>query len=172
MNEQDGPDSGIASAVLDTNTVLDMLVFDDPAARPLRAAVTAGRLCWLGTARMHDELLGVLRRPHMGRWAVEPMAPAVQAFAAAHMRLQPPAAAGTAPRCRDAADQIFIDLAWAASAKWLLTRDKALLALARTSRARGLVVCTPAAWAALTLAAAGPAGATPLAPADMRPFIA
>ena len=35
------------------------------------------------------------------------------------------------PRCRDADDQKFLDLAWSANAAWLVTKDKALLELAR-----------------------------------------
>jgi predicted nucleic acid-binding protein len=35
------------------------------------------------------------------------------------------------PRCEDADDQKFIELAWHARASHLLTRDKALLKLAR-----------------------------------------
>ena len=54
--------------------------------------------------------------------------------------------ASPALRCADPDDQPFIDLALAAGANWLLTRDKALLALARPSLARGLVVTTPRRW--------------------------
>lgn len=149
MNEQDARWSGLPEAVLDTNTVLDMLLFDDPPARPLRVAIGDGQLRWLGTARMRDELQGVLLRPRMGRWAPGAAAQAVLDFADAHMQRLPPPDGTDAPRCRDTADQVFIDLAWHSRAKWLLTRDKALLALARPSRARGLAVCTPAAWATL-----------------------
>lgn len=164
MNEQDGPCNAVPGAVLDTNTVLDMLLFDDPAARPLRAALQVRRLRWLGCERMADELRGVLQRPRMGRWAPGAATAAVLAFADAHMQRCPPPPEGVAPRCRDAADQVFIDLAWSARATWLLTRDKALLALARQARAQGLWVGTPAAWSALWLErSAGAIG--PMAPA-------
>jgi predicted nucleic acid-binding protein len=48
--------------------------------------------------------------------------------------------------CRDPDDQMFIDLALAASARWLLTRDKALLRLARRARTLGVEVTTPLRW--------------------------
>jgi len=41
--------------------------------------------------------------------------------------------AGTSPvlpRCEDPDDQKFLELAWHAGARWLVTRDKALLKLA------------------------------------------
>lgn len=137
---------GAAAVVLDTNVVLDWLVFDDPATRPLAAALEAGRLRWIATEPMLDELLHVLRRPELDRWR-----PACEAarerLATAGCRVEMPPARGRAPICRDAADQMFIDLALAWGAPWLLTRDKALLQLARAARSAGTTVCTPARWA-------------------------
>jgi predicted nucleic acid-binding protein len=46
-------------------------------------------------------------------------------------------------RCRDADDQVFIDLALVHRARWLLTRDKALLALARRARPLGTEILRP-----------------------------
>ena len=134
------------SAVLDTNTVLDLLLIDDPAARPLRDALDAGTLRWISTEHMCAELQGVLLRPQMGRWQPPTRARQVLDQAAQWMQICPPAATGDAPRCRDPADQPFIDLAWSAGARWLITRDKALLELARPARVRGVTVCTPGAW--------------------------
>jgi predicted nucleic acid-binding protein len=48
--------------------------------------------------------------------------------------------------CRDPDDQKFIDLALAAKAQWLVSRDKALLALAKRAKARGLLIVKPEAW--------------------------
>ena len=46
--------------------------------------------------------------------------------------------------CRDPDDQRFVDLAVAQSARYLLTRDRALLALARGARKRfGLLIIQP-----------------------------
>lgn len=159
MNGQDSLADPPPSAVLDTNTVLDMLLFADPAAAPLRAAVETGRLDWVGTSRMREELAGVLRRPRMGRWSPPTQAAVVEAFTARWMRLVPPPTSPSAPRCRDAADQVFIDLAWTLPAKWLLTRDRALLKLARPAARRGVQVCPPGVWAThwCTAVSSGPA---------------
>ena len=148
MNRQDTHTGRAHSAVLDTNTVLDMFLFEDAGAAALAKAVSTGQVRWIGTARMREELAGVLQRPRMGRWAPPERAAAVMAVVDRCMAVVPAPPASDAPRCRDAADQVFIDLAWASEAEWLLTRDKALLALARSARSRGVKICTPVHWAA------------------------
>lgn len=57
-------------------------------------------------------------------------------------------------RCSDADDQIFVDLALAQGARWLITHDRALLKLARRAGGRGLAIVTPTCW---EVAAAGSA---------------
>ncbi|MGO4394637.1 putative toxin-antitoxin system toxin component, PIN family [Variovorax sp. M-6] len=118
------------AVVLDTNIVLDLLVFDDPARAPLAAALAAGELRWLTTAAMRDELARVLGYPliaaHLktrGREAGEVLA----AFDARTLKVDGvPARAPCA--CRDPDDQIFIDLAVAQRAR-LLSKDRAVLAM-------------------------------------------
>ena len=102
----------MTAIVLDTNIVLDLWVFDDPASEPLRTAVQAGALAWLATAAMREELQRVLDYPHIARrLAARAMgADTVLAHFDRHARLQPEAP--KAPYvCKDADDQKFIDLA-------------------------------------------------------------
>ena len=47
------------------------------------------------------------------------------------------------PQCTDTDDQKFIELALDAGAQWLVTRDRALLKLARRARSLGLTIVTP-----------------------------
>ena len=51
--------------VLDTNIVLDVFVFNDAAALPLKQALQAGELEWLATQPMRDELERVLAYPQI-----------------------------------------------------------------------------------------------------------
>jgi predicted nucleic acid-binding protein len=135
-------------AVLDTNVVLDLWLFSDPRAAPLREALHAGLLGVLLTAPMLAELAGVLRRPFATAWPV-PGATVLAALQALGSLVQTPAGPHPAPRCTDADDQKFIDLAWAWPARWLISRDRAVLKLARPALARGLHIVTPERWAKL-----------------------
>lgn len=132
--------------VIDTNVALDWLVFADARVQPLREAVRAGRLRWLATAAMRDELEHMLRHRDLARWAADADAALAQFDQLALPVAAPPAGAVQGLRCRDADDQGFIDLALSRRAAWLFTRDRALLALARRARAHGVGIVTPAAW--------------------------
>ena len=115
--------------VLDTNVVLDLVVFRDPGATPLRAAIDARKVSLLTTAECLEELRRVLGYPEFK------LGPAAQAlaydwYATRAEVVETPPPEPLLPRCRDADDQKFLDLAWAAEAGHLVTKDKALLELA------------------------------------------
>lgn len=141
-----------ALTVIDTNVLLDWLVFDEPSTRPLVAALEAGRLRWISTVAMLAEQRHVIRGLVGSRWPADP-----QALEAAYARwvttVEAPPRLPATPRCTDPDDQIFVDLALAHRARWLLTRDRALLKLGRRTRAAGTEVLTPQAWSTLTSAA-------------------
>ena len=129
------------SVVLDTNIVLDLLVFDDPERAPLAAALAAGELDWLATRAMRNELARVLDYPLIverlaakGRGADEVLA----AFdARAKLLDRVPGRASCI--CRDPDDQIFIDLAVAHRAR-LLSKDRAVLSMRKRLAALGVTV--------------------------------
>lgn len=131
--------------VIDTQVVMDWLIFDDPRVRPLAAALSAGLLRWLVAPAMRDEIRHVLGRGVAARYA--PNLPLIEARFDAlseSVEARTPAARLV---CRDPDDQKFIDLALTRSARWLVSRDKALLALAKRARPRGLLVVKPEDWA-------------------------
>ena len=130
-------------AVLDTNVVLDWLLFADPAVFALAAAVMSGRVRWLATTAMRDELASVLARGLAATRGVD----AAALLAAWDAHAQPQAASpAQSLRCSDPDDQKFIDLAVAAGARWLVSRDRAVLALARRAAPSGLTILGPAQW--------------------------
>lgn len=117
--------------VLDTNVVLDWLVFDDVRMRPVAVAVAAHKVRLISSAACVEELQRAL-----GYKAIRLDAVAQAKVLANYRRQSTLVAAPVAgaspmlPRCEDPDDQKFLELAWHAGASWLVTRDKALLKLA------------------------------------------
>jgi uncharacterized protein len=141
-----------STTVLDTNVVLDWLVFRDARVAPLVSAVAAGGLKLIATRAMRDELSQMLASPRLARWS--PDAAAVLAAYDLQVTVLPDADPRLAtlpvprPRCTDPDDQMFIDLALAAGARWLLTHDRALLKLKRRLLVHGVQTATPMAFTA------------------------
>lgn len=133
-------------AVLDTNVVLDWLVFCNPVCLALERAIFTRRLSWTGTLAMRDELAHVIGRGVVDAWQPDDKkiwqvwdqwcdaAPTANALTAARLR------------CTDTDDQKFVDLAMA-KAQWLISRDRAVLKLSRAAAKSGLRVVTPERWA-------------------------
>lgn len=139
-------DSPPPTAVIDTQVVMDWLVFDEPGVAPLVEAITRRELHWLGTPAMKAELLHVLSRG-IGASRAPDLARIHAAFATWCQTYQ-----ASPPRlqrllCRDPDDQMFIDLAVATQCTWLISRDRAVLALAKRARAFKLTIAKPEIWA-------------------------
>jgi uncharacterized protein len=131
--------------VLDTNVVLDWLLFNDPSVAKLAAAVVGGRVRWLATAAMRDELTHVLGRGLAATHGADPAA--LVATWRRHCIEQPTAPLAAAHlRCTDTDDQKFIDLALAAGAGCLISRDRAVLKLRRRAAQQGLTIAPPDQW--------------------------
>ena len=113
--------------VLDTNIVLDLMVFRDPQAQPVSQGLQAGTLLWLATASMREELARVLAYPKLAPRVAFHRGAAGQVLDDfdRHVRLVEPAA--KAPlTCGDPDDQKFIDLAVAHQCL-LLSKDYEVL---------------------------------------------
>ena len=116
--------------VLDTNVVLDLVLFHDQGVEPLRAAIEAGRIVAVTSLACLDELRRVLAYPQFGLDVAKQQSAFAWMEAHAECVGQPPVQ-NLLPRCGDPDDQKFLDLAWAARAAHLVTKDRALLRLAR-----------------------------------------
>lgn len=130
--------------VLDTNVVLDLLVFNDPAALPLRAALLTEQIAWIANADMRTELVRVLDyprvSPRLSAAGLDIMAVLNEFDRLVSLVERAPSAPC---RCADADDQHFIDLAVQHGAL-LLSKDAAVLALKRPLQTLGVRVL--AAW--------------------------
>lgn len=140
--------------VLDTNVCLDLFVFHDPRWARLLASLESGALEAVTRRDCRMEWLIVLGYSHLplddrsrAKAMVEfdALITCIDSEHAAEIRL---------PICRDPDDQKFLELAYATNAALLVTKDKALLKLARKTQRAGLfAIMTPEAW---TLSEAAP----------------
>lgn len=117
--------------VLDTNIVLDLFVFADAQALPLREHLEQGKARWLSTASMRDELERVLAYAHIESRLTFYRLRAGDVLARFDRLASIVEVPGKAPvTCKDPDDQKFIDLAVARRCM-LLSKDAAVLAMTK-----------------------------------------
>lgn len=132
------------SVVLDTNIVLDLFLFRDTETQALSDALSQSKLVWLATAAMREELARVLTYPKIAnRMAFYALAAEdiLKKFDAGSRIVDVPIKANAT--CKDPDDQKFIDLAVAHGAL-LLSKDQAVLCMAKRLRALGVAYTGPA----------------------------
>lgn len=116
--------------MIDTNVVLDLLHFDEVAARPLRLALEDGRM----HCAVSDSTLAEWRR--VLAYREFDLDPAQQAtlfvrYQALAIKADAVGVDVRLPRCSDPDDQQFIELAAAVRAQGLVSKDRAVLKLRR-----------------------------------------
>ena len=130
--------------VIDTNIVLDIWVYQDPATPSLLNALEEGKLQWLATVPMREELLRVLDYPHIAQRRNRDGVSAEAVLVHFDRLAKIQAIAPKAPYvCKDEDDQKFIDLA-ATHQALLLSKDKQVLSL--TNRLARLGVAVSQKW--------------------------
>lgn len=135
--------------MLDTNVVLDWLLFHDPSSTRYAAAIAAREVDWVASPAMRDELAMVLNRG-LAQTCNADAAAVLDAWDA-HVSLveaAPALPASMSLLCSDPDDQKFLDLAHAQGARWLLSRDRAVLRLARQALRFGFAISVPERWPA------------------------
>lgn len=132
--------------VIDTNVCLDLFVFKDPRWAALLAALENGTVEAITRSDCRDEYNIVLHYKHL------PLDDDTRPLAAARFDelitvVAPPASGIRLPVCTDKDDQKFLEVARDANAAILITKDKALLKLARRLAKAGMFkVMVPEAW--------------------------
>lgn len=149
--------------VLDTNVVIDWLVFDDPFLAAFRQQVLDGQVAVV----THEPAIVELRRvlgykelkldaarqasvleryeAQTTKWMGEGAAanaglPQQAATLAPRPIVSVPPLPKNFPRCRDPDDNHFLELAWRAGADALVSRDNAVLKLAKRARKHGFQI--------------------------------
>lgn len=119
-------------AVLDTNVWLDWLVFNDAGIAPLKAGHTARQLKIFRSLPGEQELERVLAYKAIEPLVGEALRPVLMDKMRSVSHLHDGSTrVGWLPRCRDADDQPFLELARDCGAAVLITKDRDLLELAR-----------------------------------------
>jgi putative PIN family toxin of toxin-antitoxin system len=132
------------TAVLDTNIWLDWLVFENASVQPLMRA----DFSFVANQAMRSELKDVLGRTHfcLEQQKINEL---LEMFDRTVTPREAPEYSVTRLRCTDRDDQKFVELAVATRASFLVTRDKALLKLAkRASREHRLAIVKADHWPA------------------------
>lgn len=138
------PDIIPKRVVLDTNICLDLFVFRDPRWQAILEGLHSGILQAFTKTRCRDEWQAVLHYPHLPVEAgqmdqlcaefdrfISCSDPAMQE----HIVL---------PKCKDGDDQKFLEIARDGAADFLVSKDKALLRLAKRVKKAGLFeILTP-----------------------------
>jgi len=152
------PMSAPFRVVIDSQSLFDWLVFANPWCADWAEVLSGPQWKWVTTDSMRREFDAVARHGFGPRWPVD--AAALDAAWGRHATVLPPHDPLGADRrlvCRDRDDQKFIDLAIACGAQVLVSRDNALLKLARKAAERhGVRVLTPLAWNAWRATLAAP----------------
>lgn len=118
------------TVILDTNILLDILVFDDQRAHPLRAALSNQELDALVTEDTLDELMDVISRPQFSLDKQKQAEILLQWQS--WSRLVKQSDLQVAPwKCKDRDDQVFINLAFSFKPSTLISKDKLVLKLAK-----------------------------------------
>jgi putative PIN family toxin of toxin-antitoxin system len=134
--------------VLDTNVCLDLFVFRDPRWAELLAALKNGSIMAVTRPDCRMEWLLVLNYPHLpldNDSRTRAIAEFDTLISCNHADV--PCAEVRLPVCSDPDDQKFLETSRDANADVLITKDKALLKLARKTAKAGLfLILPPEAW--------------------------
>lgn len=129
--------------VIDTNVCLDLFVFNDPRWTRILNGLRDGSITAFTREDCRQEWLAVLHYPHL------PISEAsreriINAFDELISCVSPIRKNLLLPRCSDKDDQKFLEIASDAGVETLITKDKALLKLARKTRQAGYFsIATP-----------------------------
>ena len=125
--------------VLDTNVILDLLVFKDPSAEPIRLLLDAKQLDAVRTPESMAELMDVIGRP-VFKLSQEEQEMILQAWESSTRLLENVAIEPAPFTCRDTDDQIFLDMAYSARPALLLSKDLRVLELQAIAKRHGVEI--------------------------------
>ncbi len=142
-------DNNAQTVVLDTNVCLDLFFFRDPRWSLLMAGLQQGSVRAITREDCRAEWLIVLTYPHLGLHDDERRRCGAEFDQLISCKSKPENAIRRPllPLCSDQDDQKFLELAHDEKVDVLITKDKALLKLARKAAKHGLfAILSPESW--------------------------
>lgn len=141
--------------VIDTNVCLDLFVFCDPRWDILLSGLKDGSIKAITRDDCRQEWLAVLHYPHLPINDVSRVQTMI-AFDEFISCVTPAQRNILLPKCSDKDDQKFLEIACDAGAETLITKDKALLKLARKiKQSAGFTIATPEQFIAQLISTSG-----------------
>ena len=125
--------------VLDTNVILDLLVFKDPSTEPIRLMLDAKTVDAVRSEASMLELIDVIQRP-IFKLSQQEQDSILQAWASVTRLLENTAIESAPFICRDDDDQIFLDMAYSIRPAVLLSKDLRVLELRVSAKCHGVEI--------------------------------
>lgn len=127
----------IKTLVLDTNIVLDLLVFQDPRSQWIRDGIDQDRFELIYSSEMLLELTDVIARPEFAQNSNDQ---STLLSSWTQIAIHKPTPPRCSFRCDDPDDQVFIDLAYHYRPSHLLSKDRKVLQMQRALGEHGVWV--------------------------------
>ena len=125
--------------IIDTNILLDIFVFQDPATAPLREALFSGEFNAVRSSKTLNEFADVIAREKFKLSTQQ--RDEILAKWQAHSRLLPDSDIAASPwKCKDRDDQIFLDLAYTLRPSLLLSKDLQVLKFRKRAAKESVVI--------------------------------
>lgn len=125
--------------VLDTNVLLDLYVYQDPRTQLLQSAIDLKKFELLTCTQAMTELADVLAREKFGLRADRQQA-ILKDWSQRSQLMKDEEIARAPWRCKDKADQMFLDMAWTARPCALLSKDLQVLKFAKRALKEGVQI--------------------------------
>ena len=125
--------------VLDTNVILDLLVFQDPAAEVVRMALDAKLVDAVRSEASMLELIDVIQRPSF-KMSEEQQQAILKSWENSTRLLENSAIEPAPFTCRDQDDQVFLDMAYSLRPALLLSKDLRVLELQTIAKRHGIEI--------------------------------
>jgi len=122
--------SGLPRLILDTNILLDLFFFRDPATAYLSAQLRDQRVDVMASDALIREFSGVLKRASFAL-SENQQRGILQDWLQQTTVIEGPAIEPAPWKCRDKTDQMFLDLAYSCRPATLISKDKQVLKLAK-----------------------------------------